>query len=72
MIERPAAAWSVHACPKCGHALNLSDIDLRTITTGIVNRPHCDWSGPIEIQVFETAKRPNERRHVHLLLSCLK
>ncbi len=31
---RPKIWESVHICPKCGFALNLSEIDMRTITTG--------------------------------------
>ena len=48
------AQWeSVHICPRCGHALNLEDIDLRTITTGIVECPKCHWEGPVEIRVAD-------------------
>jgi len=42
---------SVHVCPKCGHFINLSEIDLRTVTTGIVDCPRCEWVGQIEIQI---------------------
>ena len=31
--------------------LNLAEIDLKTITTGLISCSNCDWSGPIEIQV---------------------
>ncbi|RZU43661.1 hypothetical protein BDD14_5351 [Edaphobacter modestus] len=44
---------SVHICPKCDHVLNLAEIDLKTITTGIVSCLNCDWSGPIEIQMID-------------------
>ena len=44
---------SVHIRPRCGHVLNLEEIDMRTITTGIVERPKCHWEGPIEIQVAD-------------------
>ncbi len=48
------AQWeSVHICPRCGHALNLAEIDLKTITTGIVECPKCHWEGPIEIKVSD-------------------
>jgi hypothetical protein len=47
---------SVHVCPKCGHILNLALIDLKAITTGIVDCPKRDWSGPIEIQIVDTAE----------------
>jgi hypothetical protein len=44
---------SVHVCPNCAFLINLSQIDLRTITTGIVECPRWEWVGPIEIQVAE-------------------
>jgi hypothetical protein len=44
---------SVHICPKCGYKLNLSDIDLKGITTGIVSCPDCGRSGPIDIQIVD-------------------
>jgi len=47
---------SVYACPQCGHEINLGEIDLMTVTTGIVDCPKCDWSGPIEIQIVERKK----------------
>lgn len=48
------ARWeSVHICPHCAHALNLEEIDLRAITTGIVECPKCFWQGPIQIGVID-------------------
>lgn len=47
---------SAHLCPRCGHVLNLADIDLKTVTTGIVDCPNCDWSGPIEIKIVDEKK----------------
>jgi predicted RNA-binding Zn-ribbon protein involved in translation (DUF1610 family) len=44
---------SVHVCPKCGFVFNLSQIDMRTVTTGIVECPRCQWNGPVEIQIVE-------------------
>ena len=44
---------SVHICPKCGQVINLAEIDLKTITTGIVECPRCEWIGPIEIEIIE-------------------
>jgi hypothetical protein len=41
----------------CGFALNLAEIDLRTITTGIVDCPRCDWAGPVEIHIAEDSER---------------
>jgi hypothetical protein len=32
---------------------SFSEIDLRTVTTGIVECPRCEWVGPIEIQIAE-------------------
>jgi len=49
---------SVHTCPNCGYVINLENIDLRTMTTGIISCPKCDWSGSIEIEIIE--KRPTE------------
>jgi ribosomal protein L37AE/L43A len=47
---------SVHRCPKCGHVLNLAEIDLRTIATGIVSCPKCEWSGAVSIEIVEPEK----------------
>ena len=48
------AQWeSVHICPRYGHILNLEEIDLRTITTGIVECPKCQWEGPVKIRVAD-------------------
>jgi len=48
---------SVHVCPGCGHVINLADLDMRAITTGIVTCPSCDWSGQIEIQIADEVPR---------------
>jgi len=51
-------SWeSVHVCPNCGQVINLSELDMRAITTGIVTCPSCDWSGQIEIQVVDQVPR---------------
>jgi hypothetical protein len=44
-------------CPVCGLVINLAELDLRAITTGIVTCPSCDWSGQIEIQVVDQVPR---------------
>jgi len=44
---------SAHICPKCGHVMNLAEIDFNAVTTGILSCPHCDWSGPIRIQIID-------------------
>ena len=44
---------SVHICPSCGHIVRLEEVDLRTMTTGIVECPKCHWEGRIEIQVAD-------------------
>jgi transcription elongation factor Elf1 len=44
---------SAHVCPRCGHVLNLADIDLKAITTGVADCPNCDWSGPIAIRILD-------------------
>ena len=51
-------SWeSVHVCPNCGHVINLSELDMKAITTGIVTCPSCDRSGQIEIQVVDEVPR---------------
>jgi hypothetical protein len=35
----------VHLCPGCGFVINLAEIDLRAITTGILLCSRCEWSG---------------------------
>jgi hypothetical protein len=42
---------SVHICSNCTLVINLSEIDLRTVTTGIVECPRCGLVEPIEIQI---------------------
>jgi ribosomal protein L37AE/L43A len=42
---------SVHTCPKCGFVINLEEIDLRAIATGIISCPKCDWSGLVVIEI---------------------
>ena len=57
-VRENGQSWeSVHVCPNCGHVINLAGLDLRAITTGIVNCPSCDWSGQIEIQVIDQVPR---------------
>jgi ssDNA-binding Zn-finger/Zn-ribbon topoisomerase 1 len=47
---------SVHLCPKCGHALNLEEADLETVTTGIATCPKCEWAGPINLKIVQEEK----------------
>jgi hypothetical protein len=49
---------SVHVCPNCDYVINLADIDLRAITTGIVSCPGCEWAGKIEIQIVGSGGVP--------------
>jgi ssDNA-binding Zn-finger/Zn-ribbon topoisomerase 1 len=49
---------SVHICPKCGHVMNLAEIEFNAITTGIMSCPRCDWSGPIRIQIVDAKSAP--------------
>lgn len=52
--EQENGQWeSVHICPNCERIINLAEIDLRAITTGIVVCPHCAWSGKIEIKIID-------------------
>jgi hypothetical protein len=48
---------SVHVCPNCGNVVNLAELDLRAITTGMVTCSGCKWSGQIEIQVVDQVPR---------------
>jgi predicted RNA-binding Zn-ribbon protein involved in translation (DUF1610 family) len=48
---------SVHVCPNCGNVVNLAELNLRAITTGMVTCPGCKWSGQIEIQVVDQVPR---------------
>jgi transcription elongation factor Elf1 len=57
-VREKGQSWeSVHVCAGCGHSINLAELDLRAVTTGIVNCPSCDWSGQIEIQVIDQVPR---------------
>ena len=52
IVEPEAQHWeSVHVCPSCTNVINLAEMDLRAITTGIVSCPRCEWSGAIEIKI---------------------
>jgi predicted nucleic acid-binding Zn-ribbon protein len=44
---------SAHICPSCSYVIDLSELDLIAITTGIVTCPRCGWSGRIEIQIVD-------------------
>ncbi len=48
---------SVHRCPKCGYVVNLKDIGLRAITTGIITCPTCGWSGVVTIEIVAEEER---------------
>lgn len=51
-------SWeSVHVCPRCCKVINLCELDMRAITTGIVICPSCEWSGQIEIQIVDQVPR---------------
>jgi transcription elongation factor Elf1 len=57
-VREDGQSWeSVHVCPNCGQVINLSELDMKAITTGIVTCPSCDWSGQIEIQVVDQVPR---------------
>jgi hypothetical protein len=51
---KPSNVWqSAHVCPNCGNVIDLSELDLVAVTTGIVSCTRCDWGGRIEIQVVD-------------------
>lgn len=57
-VPENGQAWeSAHVCPNCGHVINLAELDMQALTTGIVACPSCDWSGQIEIQVVDQVPR---------------
>jgi transcription elongation factor Elf1 len=57
-VRENGQSWeSGHVCPNCGHIINLAELDMKAITTGIVTCPSCDWSGQIEIQVVDQVPR---------------
>jgi transcription elongation factor Elf1 len=59
--EPAGQTWeSVHVCPKCGSVINLAEIDLRAITTGIVCCSQCEWSGQIEIRIVDSISLKEE------------
>ena len=33
------------------HTVNLGEIDLRAISTGMIVCPRCEWSGPVRIEI---------------------
>jgi uncharacterized paraquat-inducible protein A len=47
-------SWeSVHVCTQCSLVVRLSDLDLKAITTGLIECPRCHWTGPIEIEILQ-------------------
>jgi hypothetical protein len=48
---------SAHVCPECGLSIELKDIGLTEVTTGLITCPKCDWSGQIEIEIIEKKSR---------------
>ena len=49
---------SVHVCPKCGSVTKISEIDIKSISSGIHVCQLCGWSGPINVQIVETKDKP--------------
>jgi predicted RNA-binding Zn-ribbon protein involved in translation (DUF1610 family) len=52
-LNRKKQWESAHRCPQCSHVINLEEIDLRAITTGIITCPKCGWSGQVSIEIVE-------------------
>lgn len=40
-----------HQCPKCGFIVKATEIDLKSMATGVITCPKCETSGPINIQI---------------------
>lgn len=51
MEQNPTQWKNVHICPNCKSHIELSELDLRSVTTGIAHCSKCEWSGRIEIAV---------------------
>ena len=56
VIEHGRSWKSVHVCPNCGLAIDLAELDMTAVTTGILTCPRCEWSGRIEITVVDAAR----------------
>ena len=50
--DYPSQWESAHVCSQCGFSMDLAELGLRGITTGLVTCPKCDWSGSIEIRIL--------------------
>lgn len=60
--EPNTSEWqSATICPKCGHVLDLEELDLLAITTGMATCPRCGWAGYIDIQIVEKKELPSEK-----------
>ncbi len=46
----------VHRCPKCAYELNMEKVALKSVMTGIVTCPKCNWSAPLNIQIVKAGK----------------
>jgi hypothetical protein len=56
-VTQRGRSWeSVHVCPNCDLAIDLAELDMTAVTTGILTCPRCDWSGRIEITVVDAAR----------------
>jgi hypothetical protein len=56
VIEGGRSWKSVHVCPNCDLVIDLAELDMTEVTTGILTCPSCDWSGRIEITVVDAAR----------------
>jgi ssDNA-binding Zn-finger/Zn-ribbon topoisomerase 1 len=53
-VQYTMKQWeTVHECPNCGHVLNLKDLDLRAVATGVIVCGACKWCGPVTIRIVE-------------------
>lgn len=51
MPQGPTQWRSATVCPKCRYALDLENLDLLAITTGMATCPKCGWTGYIDIEI---------------------
>jgi transcription elongation factor Elf1 len=42
---------NVHKCFNCGHTIALEQIDMKTITSGVITCTECGKSGPVNIEI---------------------
>lgn len=52
---------SAHMCPQCGFSINLKDLRLTKVATGLVICPKCEWSESGNIQIVDGSRASSNR-----------